>query len=198
MVDVRVRLPVSGDGDDIARAHIQAWKVGYAEMLPAGFLAELDEIERGLAWEDRLRAHRRRPEQQSHEFLVAEIRDNPDDEYRLVGISTIGAERDAGGEPAPGREPGRDVAREVGDVGEVWMINVLPAAWGCGVGSHLLAAAQARLAEEGFGEAVLWVLAANGRARRFYERHGWSADGEQKIETFGGRDVEELRYRRRL
>lgn len=187
MVDVRVRLPASGDGDDIARAHIQAWKVGYAEMLPAGFLAELDEIERGLAWEDRLRAHRRLREQRNHEFLVAEVRDGPDDEYRLVGITTLGVERDAGDEAQPGHQ-----------VGEVWMINVLPSAWGCGVGSHLLAAAQARLAEQGFSEAVLWVLTANGRARRFYERHGWSADGERKIETFGGSDVEELRYRRRL
>ena len=32
------------------------------------------------------------------------------------------------------------------------------------------------------------------RARRFYEREGWTADGGVKIEEFGGRPLREVRY----
>jgi hypothetical protein len=40
----------------------------------------------------------------------------------------------------------------------------------------------------------LWVAEANPRARRFYEREGWTADGGVKIEEFGGRPLREVRY----
>ena len=52
-----------------------------------------------------------------------------------------------------------------------------PRSWGAGHGSALHEAAMDHLAKEGFGEAVLWVLEGNERARRFYERRGWRADG---------------------
>jgi RimJ/RimL family protein N-acetyltransferase len=50
------------------------------------------------------------------------------------------------------------------------------------------------LAEEGYNSAMLWVLADNPRARRFYEREGWRADGE-RADTIRGVEVEEALYR---
>ena len=50
-----------------------------------------------------------------------------------------------------------------------------PAAQGAGVGSALLAEAQAAGARE------LRVLEANGHAREFYEARGWRDDGEGGI-----------------
>lgn len=47
-------------------------------------------------------------------------------------------------------------------------------------------------------EATLWVLEANARARRFYERKGWAVDGAAREEEVGGRRVTEVRYRRLL
>jgi hypothetical protein len=41
-------------------------------------------------------------------------------------------------------------------------------------------------------DAYLWVVEANARARRFYEREGWSADGAMRASSFGST---ELRYR---
>ncbi|MEU7869970.1 class I SAM-dependent methyltransferase [Dactylosporangium sp. NPDC049140] len=58
------------------------------------------------------------------------------------------------------------------------------------------AAALDRLRADGHAEAVLWVLASNERARRFYEAAGWHADGGSRIEDFAGVPIEELRYRR--
>ena len=51
-------------------------------------------------------------------------------------------------------------------------LYVLPAYWGQGLGSRLLAAAGP--------VRELWVLRDNARARRFYERHGWRADGTER------------------
>jgi RimJ/RimL family protein N-acetyltransferase len=50
----------------------------------------------------------------------------------------------------------------------------------------------------GYGEAVLWVLEDNPRARRFYERTGWSLDGGVKDDSHLGVSVTEVRYRIRL
>ncbi len=71
----------------------------------------------------------------------------------------------------------------------------MPEAWGSGAGSALMAAVIAALRANGFAAAHLWVLEDNPRARRFYEREGWSpADGRRR-EEFLGVPVTEVRYR---
>jgi hypothetical protein len=44
----------------------------------------------------------------------------------------------------------------------------------------------------------LWVLESNARARRFYARAGFTADGSAKQEDIAGSPVTEVRYRRPL
>jgi GNAT superfamily N-acetyltransferase len=79
-------------------------------------------------------------------------------------------------------------------VGLLRGLNVEPAAQGAGVGAALYEHAVARLRDAGFAEAVLWVFAANGHARGFYERRGWRADGA----TGTAAEAPELRYRHNL
>ncbi len=57
-------------------------------------------------------------------------------------------------------------------VGEIHDFAVLPDHRGRGVGSRLLHAVRIELAALGISELRLTVMAANGDARRFYERHG--------------------------
>ena len=78
--------------------------------------------------------------------------------------------------------------------GELYAIYLLPEAWGGGAAAGLMAAFKDWLAEEGYTTAMLWVLADNPRARRFYEREGWRADG-QRVDTIRGVEVEETLYR---
>jgi ribosomal protein S18 acetylase RimI-like enzyme len=61
--------------------------------------------------------------------------------------------------------------------GEVYAIYADPPYWRTGVGHALMAAGVAALAEAGRGPIRLWVLDANDRARRFYERYGFVLDG---------------------
>jgi len=70
-------------------------------------------------------------------------------------------------------------------LGEVHGLYVDPDAWSTGAGRALMAGAEAELAGS-YPAAVLWVLEANDRARRFYEAAGWSADGRRgTFERFG-------------
>jgi len=43
--------------------------------------------------------------------------------------------------------------------------------------------------------ATLWVLTTNQRARYFYERQGWAADGAEKTVWRGDVRLDETRYR---
>lgn len=81
------------------------------------------------------------------------------------------------------------------DVGELYAIYVVPEAWGSGIGRALMARVLVQLREEGFREAILWVLEDNPRTRRFYELAGWHADGGVKDEEWLGTAVREIRYR---
>ena len=80
-------------------------------------------------------------------------------------------------------------------LGELSALYVVPEEWGSGVAGALHDEAVVGMRELGATEATLWVVEGNTRARRFYEREGWSADGETKSSMF---DIREVRYRRPL
>ena len=96
---------------------------------------------------------------------------------RIVGVLNIGPFR---GEAA---------------TGAVRVLYVLPQWWGSGAGQRLLERAHRELAAE-FDEAMLTVLTANARARRFYERNGWHLTEIVVESHFGGQPTEVARYRR--
>lgn len=86
--------------------------------------------------------------------------------------------------------------------GEVTALYVDPGHWARGAGGALLGAALDLLREHGAGEAVVWLLAENERARRLYERFGFAADGGEKRERIASLAAEEappqVRLRARL
>ena len=56
---------------------------------------------------------------------------------------------------------------------------VRPEWWGTGVADELHAAALEAMPD--CPELKLWVLEQNQRARRFYEKRGWRANGETRV-----------------
>jgi 2-amino-4-hydroxy-6-hydroxymethyldihydropteridine diphosphokinase len=101
------------------------------------------------------------------------------DAARIVGVADVG--------PFRGDE----------STGALRVLYVLPPWWGTGAGQLLLERAQRELATK-YDVAILTVLTANGRARRFYERNGWEL-AETLVEPhFDGVATEVCRYRRRL
>lgn len=86
-------------------------------------------------------------------------------------------------------------SRDDGAVAELHAIYVLPEAWGSGAGTALMRVGLDAMRARFSGEAVLWVLEDNPRARRFYEREGWALDGARKEEEWLGVVIPEVRYR---
>jgi GNAT superfamily N-acetyltransferase len=78
--------------------------------------------------------------------------------------------------------------------GELQLLYVDPPAQGAGVGTALHDHALERLREGGETRATLWVFAANGHGRHFWEARGWAPDGA----TGELRGAPTLRYAREL
>jgi GNAT superfamily N-acetyltransferase len=165
---VTVRPATVADAAAIGRLHVRAWQAAYRGHMPDTYLDGLRAEERAAYWERALRRQDRRGV-----ILVAE------QAGEVIGFATAG--------PSPDPE----------GAGELFAINLDPDHWGTGAGRVLLEAAQEELDRMGFAESVLWVLTGNARARRFYERAGWTADGTERRDEVFGVTVAEVRYRRR-
>ncbi|MCL2427110.1 MAG: GNAT family N-acetyltransferase [Oscillospiraceae bacterium] len=66
------------------------------------------------------------------------------------------------------------------DAGEIGAIYLIAEHWDKGYGKQMLEFALSELSKAGYEEIVIWVLEANKRARRFYEKHGFVQDGTTK------------------
>ncbi|MGW1169121.1 N-acetyltransferase family protein [Streptomyces sp. NPDC002550] len=83
-------------------------------------------------------------------------------------------------------------------MGELYALYVQPSLIGAGIGRMLLEAVHAHARADGFSLMLLWVLTDNTRARHFYERAGYIADGAVQADDYDGVLVSEVRYRRTL
>lgn len=84
------------------------------------------------------------------------------------------------------------------DDAELYAIYVDVKQFGAGVGPALLRESVRRCADAGHRRMLLWVLKGNDRARRFYERAGFTADGAEEPFDVDGVAVPEVRYARVL
>jgi GNAT superfamily N-acetyltransferase len=164
----RIRAARPEDTAELGRVHVRGWQWGYRGQIPAGILDNLDPAERARGWREVMAEPGR-----GVSILLAER----EDDGRVVGMASCG----------PSRQPD-------GRTGEVYAIYIEEAVAGIGLGAALLRHAVATLQGQGFERAILWVLATNARARRFYEREGWHADGAAKADDYRGFPLEEVRY----
>lgn len=96
-----------------------------------------------------------------------------------------------------GYDDGEPVGYLAVDSTELRHFGVRPERFGTGVADVLHTEAIYRMTAAGGSVARLWVLAENLRARRFYERHGWRADGRETESEFPPHPVQ-LGYARSL
>lgn len=164
-----LRSAVPDDALPVARVHVRSWQVGYRNLMPAEYLD-------GLRPEDWVGRYEFGAEPGKPETLVA-VEDGA-----ILGFATVAPLRHA-------------AAR---GTGEIWALYVDPPWWGRDIGRALIEGARNRLRAAGFREAVLWVLAGNTRAQRFYRRDGWLDDNARRTRTVRGLTVDEIRYRRPL
>jgi len=180
--DTKIRPATVGDAEAIAQVHVESWRVGYRGLLADELLARLSVAERESMWRRRLNGEDERHHDRRVDVAV-------DRDGTIVGFAVTGPSQEQDG-PAP-------------SVGEVYAMYVHPDHWSLGVGQALMRSVIDHLAASGLTAALLWVLASNTRARRFYEGTGWTWDGRTKTKRLGGlpdfdSEVEEICYRRQL
>lgn len=168
-----IRSAVEDDAYAIARVQILAWRHAYAGMMPQAFLDRMDSVRRVTSWRRALSAPA---------AMVTDVVLDPAGE--IIGFFVYGPSRDA------------DAAF---GTGELVAINLLPAHWRQGLGRGMMARLLAAAAERRWQALTLWVLEANMQARRFYEAHGFEADGASQVDaSLTGAPLRLLRYRRLL
>lgn len=167
---MQLRRAEPDDAMAVARVHVRSWQVAYRTLLPDDYLDQL------------------RPEDRAKTYDFANL--DPlkprtvvaSEERVILGFATTMPSRDA----------------DLPEHGELCAIYVDPDRWGQGIGMALLSAARANLFALGYRQALLWVLAGNARAERFYRTDQWVADGCCRTDSVWGVTVNEVRYQRGL
>ena len=168
---MRIRPALPDDASAVADVRVCSWQVAFAGLLPQAYLDAMDPGREEPAWK----------------ALIAEA------QWPSAGV--LVAESDAGIVGFTGFGP----SQEAPSVAEIGTLYTLPEVWGTGIGRQLMHGALTTLDQAAhYTHATLWVLAANQRARRFYEAAGWSPDGASVTDTTAGASLGKLRYRRLL
>ena len=174
-----IRAAERADADGITDVQVASWRAGYAHVFPESVLYADDfDTSRRTFWND----WRFGP---GHRIAVAST-EPATAASASIGFCSYGPERE----------------RARGFTGSRRGVGVLPPSRRRGVRespTELIEHVETRLKAEGFGTAVLWVLDDNPRARRFYERHGWTATGSAaNFDDYCDVSAPEVEYRKEL
>jgi GNAT superfamily N-acetyltransferase len=164
---VTVRDAGPQDAEALARVRSLSWRSAYDGLLSPALI----EVATGTDGAERQREFL--TEEPTRRALLAE------DDGAALGMAVYG----------PDRHPGGDA--------ELYAIYVLPEYWSKKVGAPLMDRVLEGVRTGGYARLSLWVLAANPRARRFYERYGFAVT-EQKTTERHDHVTYDVRYEREV
>lgn len=165
---ITIRTATAADAAEIARIHVDTWRVAYAGIVPASHLDNLSRTDREKRWLKTL----------SHSAEGTRVAVSASGQ--VLGWASFGSSRDEDGS----------------GIGELYGIYLDHSSWGKGIGRRLLENVVASLLCKGFKSITLWVFEENHRTRAFYERAGFVHDGTSKHIEIAGKSLAELRYRK--
>jgi GNAT superfamily N-acetyltransferase len=167
-LSVEISRAEVADAEQITDVNIASWEAAYRGLIDDSVL---DDIKRDRTADD-WREYIGSLDDPEHRLWV--LKENG----RVIGYARTG----------PSREPDA----ESGAAAEVYGLYTHPDAWGTGAGAELLAHTVGDFVARGFDTVTLWVVEANGRARRFYEKQGWRPELGPEKPWF---DAPQVRYR---
>lgn len=167
-----IRPMALADCDRVAEIRVRGWQSAYRGLIPQSYLD-------GMSVARDAERHRTRFGQGDGSVvnLVAEW------DGEVMGWACHG--------------PYRDGEVRTADA-ELYAVYVDPRRYGTGIGHALLLETLRGRTAVGHDRMYLWVLRDNVRARRFYERAGFDADGIEEPFEADGVLVPEVRYARPL
>ena len=157
------RWTTEADAAGLAEIHAAAWRYAYAGIIP-GLTLERMLARRGPGWWGRM-----------HDRGFRALALNCGG--TLAGYATLGGSR------APALRPR----------GEIYELYVRPEYQGCGIGRRLFEDARARLGSHGLDGLLIWALADNAIACRFYTAMGGAECGRTQ-DLFCGTPLEKIGF----
>ncbi|MEW1824864.1 GNAT family N-acetyltransferase [Streptomyces sp. NPDC088196] len=169
---LQIRPMTLADCDRVSEIRVLGWQFAYRDLMPQSFLNTLS------ATADAERRRARFAESDGSVLnLVASVGDE------IIGWAALG--------------PYREGEIRTEDA-ELYALYLDPKHVGTGAGRALMQEALRRAAALGHDRVYLWVVRGNARARRFYERAGFRADGVEEPYEVEGVLVPEVRYVKEL
>ena len=144
---IATRWSTEADGRGLAEAYGDAWRYAYAGIIP-GVTLERMLARRGPGWWTRMHGR-------GFRALVVDC------DGTLAGYATLGRSRMQTPHPC----------------GEIYELYVRPECQGCGLGRRLFTRARRELGRHGFERLMVWALADNALACRFYAAMGGTEAG---------------------
>jgi ribosomal protein S18 acetylase RimI-like enzyme len=160
---ITIRTARPGDAPGIARLDVETWRATYAGILATPFLVGLSTQRREIGWASVI-------EREPRDVFVA-VDERGGGEGDILGFGSCGRNR-SGAEFA----------------GEVFTLYIAPDWQNQGIGRRLLLALFERLAAQGCGSCIIWVLRDNP-GRFFYRRLGGREVRHKKF-VVGGKQIE--------
>lgn len=160
MLEFRIRPATVADAPALGRLHRECWLETYTGVLSERFLAAASADALADEWAGMLAAGSADATVPGSVALVAELEGSEEDAPRIRRPQLVGFARSA-----PSDDP------EAPRTTKLDSLYTLASTHGSGLGARLL---------DGVLDdrpAYAWIVTANHRARRFYEKHGFALDG---------------------
>ncbi|MBX6352721.1 MAG: GNAT family N-acetyltransferase [Thermoflavifilum sp.] len=161
-----IRRATPADAPAVARVHVDSWRTTYRGIVPDAFLDSLSYAESERRWRSGF-------EQPSPGYAMF-VAEGPDG---IVGFATGGRLRHA----------------VLNYDGELYAIYIAAAHHRSGLGRRLVHRVAEHLTASGFHSMIIWALADNHPARRFYEALGGQLVSEADTDI-GGKRLREVAY----
>lgn len=154
---------------DMGWVHSESWQKAYRGIIS-------DEVVDGFTAESRADVFTEAISSRPEEYYLFTVDDNP------AGIALLYKSHE---DDMPDH------------VGEVYALYFHPDYWGTPAPHKGIQFCIKRLKQLGFAEIKIWVLKDNIRARKFYEKNGFTLDGKERKITID-KPLSELRYSKKI
>jgi len=149
-MNINIRLATSDDYEAIAKLSVATWQESYQSVFPSDLLDS-------LSWKQRALDRKTFFNDPQRNSLVAEL------EQRLVGFGDFG--------PARTEENISDIDSSFAELYAIYMLDKYK---GHGIGKLIFSEIQKHLTKQGFKNLIVWTLANNDLAIKFYQNIGFN------------------------
>lgn len=165
-MEITIRYATLDDIDSLALVYSQSYQAAFKGIIPDSFMEDV------FSFEKRREGFKKEIPQGTPVNIIMLTDGKP------VGILTYGKSKD---------EDLKDSAVEI------LRIYLVPEYWGQNLGMVLMAWGLEEMRQKGYRRISLWVIEDNKRARKHYERMGFTHDGVSRIINVG-KEIRDLRY----